>query len=296
MKQTVSWDLIASARAVLEGGSLSAAARALGVTQPTIRRHVDALELALGVTLFTRSPTGLVPTAAAREIAPYARDIDSLVAALVRSASAGQDSVAGTIRISCSETMASEVLPVLLAPFLAVHPQVTVEVVASSRQENMLRRDADLAVRMVRPSQEGLVARKVALVTLGLFASMAYVARKGAPRDVQSLVADHEMVGEDRGTAIIDALGRLTDEAGRMRFRYRSDSEAAQLAAIRAGIGIGVCQRPLGRADPVLQQVLPDVTVGLDIWLVTHADLRGQRRIRALIEHLAGALAAFAAG
>ncbi|MFY8154363.1 MAG: LysR family transcriptional regulator, partial [Hyphomicrobiales bacterium] len=111
MSRPISWDLIASMRAVLETGSLSAAARSRGVTQPTIRRHVDEIEAALGVALFTRSPNGLIPTSAARDIAPYAQDIDALVAALVRTASAERDSIAGTVRLSCSEVMAAEVLP-----------------------------------------------------------------------------------------------------------------------------------------------------------------------------------------
>jgi DNA-binding transcriptional LysR family regulator len=296
MSHPISWDLIASARAVLETGSLSAAARGLGVTQPTIRRHIDELEKALGATLFSRSPTGLIPTSTAHAIAPYAEDIHALIAALVRSASAERESIGGTIRLSCSEIMASEVLPVLLAPFLVAHPGVEIELVASNRTENLLRREADVAVRMVRPVQEGLVARKVATIPLGLFAAASYIEWRGAPTDLASLIADHEMVGEDQGTTITDAIAQLTPEASAIRFRYRSDSDVAQLAAIRAGIGIGVCQHPLARADARLRQVLPEITTMLDVWVVTHQDLREQRRIRALLDHLGTALAQFATG
>jgi DNA-binding transcriptional LysR family regulator len=296
MSRLISWDLVASARAVLETGSLSAAARVMNVTQPTVRRHIDELEQVLGVALFTRSPTGLVPTNAAHEIAPYAKDIHALVAALVRSASAERDSIGGTIRLSCSEIMASEALPLLLAPFLTSNPGVEIELIASNRTENLLRRDADIAVRMVQPTQDGLVARKVAAISLGLFASQTYIERRGVPTDLQSLIADHEMVGEDHGTTITDALARISAEAYAIRFRYRSDSDTAQLAAIRAGIGIGVCQYPLARADPRLHAVLPEITISLDVWLVTHQDLRAQSRIRALMDHLGKALAQFAAG
>ena len=295
MSRPVSWDLIASVRAVLEHGSLSAAARSLAVTQPTIRRHIDEIEQVLGVPLFTRSPTGLVPTAAARDIEPYALEIDALVAALLRSASAERDSVSGTVRLACSEIMGSEVLPFLLAPLLAEHPGLQIELIASNRNENLLRRDADVAVRMVRPDQGGLVARRVGPVQLGLFAAASYLARKPAPLDIQGLISGHDLIGEDRGTALAEAFRAMANTAQGIMFRYRSDSDSAQLAAIRAGVGIGVCQLPLGRSDPRLRQVLPEVTTLLDMWLVTHEDLRNQRRIRALIDHLAGALRQYAA-
>ncbi|MFN8828917.1 MAG: LysR family transcriptional regulator [Labrys sp. (in: a-proteobacteria)] len=295
MSRPISWDLIASMRAVLETGSLSAAARSRGVTQPTIRRHVDEIEAALGVALFTRSPNGLIPTSAARDIAPYAQDIDALVAALVRTASAERDSIAGTVRLSCSEVMAAEVLPALLAPFLDTHADLAIELVASNRVENLLRRDADLAVRMVRPTQDGLVARKVATVALGFHAAVAYLERYGEPSDLASLIRDHRLIGEDRGTSIAEAIAHLAPEAGPITFRYRTDSDTAQLGAVRAGIGIGVCQVPIAAADPRLRAVLPGIRSSLDVWLVTHADLRQQRRVRAVMDHLAEALASFAA-
>jgi DNA-binding transcriptional LysR family regulator len=296
MSKRISWDLIASLRAVMETGSLSAAARALDVTQPTIRRHIDELEAGLGVVLFARTPTGLTPTQAARAIAPYAQDMDALAAAMVRSAVSERDSVGGTLRMSCSEIMASEVLPFLLAPVLEAHPELEIELVASNLTDNLLRRDADLAVRMVRPEQDALVARKVGAIPIGLYAATSYVERKGAPATIADLIADHDVIGEDRGTAIRDALTVLDPAASDMTIRYRSDSDAAQLAALRAGIGIGVCQTPLGDQDPRLRRVLPDVASGLEVWLVVHADLRDQRRVRVVFDHLAGALKGYAEG
>lgn len=296
MNRHLSWDLIASAGAVFQTGSLSAAARSLGVTQPTIRRHLDELEAALGVTLFTRSPTGLLPTDAANDIAPYAQDIQSLVTAMVRIASAERSSVSGTIRVSCSEIMGNEVLPILLAPFLERHPAIQIELIASNRTDDLLRRDADVAVRMVRPVQTGLVGKKVARLQLGLFASAAYLDRRGSPETLADLITDHVMIGEDRGTTMVEALGRLAPDAQSIEFQYRSDSDCAQLAAIRAGIGIGICQVPLARADLRLRRVLPHIATSLDVWLVTHEDLRDQIRIRALLDHLAVAIAAFAKG
>lgn len=296
MNHRLSWDLIASVRAILETGSLSAAARTIGVTQPTIRRHLDDLETTLGVTLFTRSPTGLIATDAARAIAPYAHDMHALVSALVRCVSAERDRIAGTIRVSCSEIMGNEVLPFLLAPFLASNPDLAVELVASNRIDNVLRRDSDVAVRMVRPVQDGLVGRKVGQVGLGLYAASSYLDRCGMPRDFGGLVSSHAMVGEDQGTTIIDALAQMSPDAHALKFKYRSDSDCAQLAAIRAGVGVGVCQVRLAQTDARLQRVLPAIESTLDVWLVTHEDLRDQRRIRALLDHLAVALARYADG
>jgi len=296
MNTRLSWDLIASVCAVLETGSLSAAARSLCVTQPTIRRHLDELEAAIGVTLFTRSPTGLIPTQAARDITPYAQDIRALVAALVRSASADRDSIGGTIKLSCSEIMGNEVLPFLLAPFLTKHPDLAIELVSSNRTDNLLRRDADVAVRMVRPVQEGLVGRKAAQIPLGLFAAASYLECRGAPNDQADLIANHVMVGEDNGTAIMSALARLSPDAGSINFRFRSDSDSAQLAATRAGVGIGICQVPLARADLRLRRVLPTIETTIDVWLVTHEDLRDQVRVRALIDHLQTSLVQYIRG
>jgi len=296
MSLRFSWDLIASARAVLETGSLSAAAKSLGVTQPTIRRHIDDLEAALGVALFTRSPTGLIPTDAARDIAPYAQDIHGLVSALVRGASADRDGVNGTIRVSCSEIMGNEVLPFLLAPFLANHPDLAIELVASNRTENLLRRDSDMAIRMVRPVQQGLVARKIAEVPLGLFAAQAYIERRGAPTDIADLMANHAMVGEDSGGTIVKALTAISPAAASIDFRYRTDSDSAQLSAIRAGIGIGICQTPLGLADAGLRPILPNIQTPLEVWLVIHENSRGQRRIQALMAHLAKAIPLYSKG
>jgi DNA-binding transcriptional LysR family regulator len=295
MNHALDWNLIASVRAVLEHGSLSAAARSLGVTQPTIRRHVDEIERSLGVALFTRSPSGLIPTEAARNMEPYAQDIHALVAALTRSVSDERDTVSGTIRLSCSEIMGGEVLPFLLAPFLAEHPRLQIELIASNRNENLLRRDADVAVRMVRPVQGGLVASNVAALQVGLFASASYQARKGAPTDLEGLLADHDLIGEDQGTSMAEAFAAATSNVRSIVFRYRTDSDIAQLAAIRAGLGIGVCQLPLGRSDPRLRQILPDFTSELPVWLVCHEDLRHQLRVRALLDYLTMALKKYAA-
>lgn len=287
---SVSWDLIGSALAVTEHGSFSAASRALGVTQPTIRRHVEALERELGVTLFARSSTGLTPTEQARSLASYGAEIAGLVEALVRAATSDARAVAGTIRLTCSEVLAAEVIPALLAPLLLAHPKLEIELLGSDRNQDLLHRDADIAVRMIRPTQMGLSAQRIGAVELGLFATHDYLERVGAPEDWRSLKARCRLIGEDRKTTICNALTAQGFEVRRRDFGVRSDRDLVQLAAVRAGLGIGVMQLPLARRDEKLQRVLPEITSSLDLWLVTHEDLRGQARIRVVLDHLAAAL------
>jgi DNA-binding transcriptional LysR family regulator len=156
-----SWDELRTFFEVLRDGSLSGAARRLGLTQPTVGRHVDALEEALGVTLFTRSPRGLAPTPAAIALAPHGEAMAAAAAALSRSASSEAALDKGVVRVTASEIVGCEVLPSILAAFHARHPGVAIELAVTNRNEDLARGDADIAVRMVRPTQSGLVARRI---------------------------------------------------------------------------------------------------------------------------------------
>lgn len=292
---TFSWDLIATFLAVMKGGSLSAAARSLGIAQPTVRRHIEELEGALGVVLFTRSPAGLTPTDAAQAVLAHAEGMAGLAGALVRATQTDRTTISGTLRLSCSEIMATEVIPALIAPLLAAHPLLDIELVATNVSDDLLRRDADIAVRMVRPTQTGLIARKIGDVPLGLYASPAYLAAMPMPRSISALVDTAVLIGEDRGTAMATALARIAP-GSKAHFRLRTDSDATQLAAVRAGIGIGICQRPIAAADPRLQVVLPDLELSLECWVVMHEDLRHQPKARALFDHLVTTLTGYVGG
>ena len=171
-----SWDLYGAFLAVMQGGSLSAASRALAVAQPTVRRQIEQLEAQLGVVLFTRAPNGLVPTEVARATLPYAEAIASAARALVRSVSAPADADRGTVRVTCSEVVGVEVLPPMIAALRSKHPQLQIELAATNRNEDLLRRDADIAVRMTEPTQEALVRQRAGRIELGLFATKAYLA------------------------------------------------------------------------------------------------------------------------
>ncbi|HVL57639.1 MAG TPA: LysR family transcriptional regulator [Burkholderiaceae bacterium] len=285
------WDLYRSFLQVMKTGSLSAAARALATTQPTVGRHVDALERSLGVTLFTRSRGGLAPTPAALELAPHAETMAAAAAALARTATGGAGEIAGVVRLAASATVGAEVLPPILAEFIERHPAIRIELTLGSRNEDLLRRDADVAVRMNRPVQQALVARKLGDLRIGLYAHRRYAQRRGLPRSVEEF-ASHCGIGYDR-MPMPQVRGVPLP---RERFGLRCDNELAQLAALRAGIGIGACQAGIARRDPELLPVLADaVRLPLPMWLVMHRDLRDTPRVRALYAHLADRLAAYAA-
>jgi DNA-binding transcriptional LysR family regulator len=286
------WDLYRSFLAVLREGSLSGAARALGLTQPTIARHIDALEAAIGFGLFTRSQQGLAATEGALELQPYAESLAATTAALIRAASGQGATIKGAVRVSASEVIGAEVLPPLLASLREKHPDLEIELVLSNAVDNILRRDADIAVRMVEPTQDALVVKRLGAVTLGLHAHSRYLARAGAPHDFESL-RGHSIIGFDRETPAIRSLLQRMPDFERVRFALRTDSDVAQLMAIRAGFGIGVCQAAIARRDPDLRRLLPDVfDLKLGVWLVMHENLRSTPRCRAVFDGLAAGLMA----
>ena len=288
------WDLYRSFLEVLRSGSLSAAARSLGLTQPTVGRHIGSLEQHLGGrALFTRHRTGLSPTEVAIQLRPYAESISAAAGALLRAASAKETAIGGAVRISASEVIGAEVLPALLQDFRERHPGVVVELSLSNQTADLLRRDADIAVRMVRPSQKALVAKRIGKTALGLHAAQAYVERHGVPRRMEEL-ADHPLIGFDRAPSVSRPLD-ISPLLLRERFAFRCDSDLGQLAAIRAGFGIGVCQYGVA-ADPPLVAILPGaLRFELEMWVVMHEVLRTTTRVKLMFDHLVAGLTRYAA-
>jgi DNA-binding transcriptional LysR family regulator len=290
-----SWDLLAAFLAVMRTGSLSGAARALGVAQPTVRRQIEKLEEVLGAALFSRSQAGLIPTEAAAATLPYAESMAGAAAALVRSVSAPSDAEQGTVRVTCSEVMGVAVLPPILSDLRRAHPRLQIELSLSNANEDLLRRDADVAVRMAKPTQSALVAKCVGTVQLGAFASEDYLADHPAPRSADQLRV-HALVGKDRDTSFLATLAAAGLSLRAKDFALRTDSDAAYVAAIRAGLGIGICQVPLAAGPPRLQRVLPKLVFELPVWIVTHEDLRASRRVSVVFEHLVASLATYVRG
>ncbi|MFN7110974.1 MAG: LysR family transcriptional regulator [Brevundimonas sp.] len=286
MNSEPSWDLYRTFHAVLREGSLSGAARSLDMSQPSIARHIDALEIALGAKLFVRTPRGLSPTDAALELKPLAERLAATSAALRRTAEGGGGTLSGTVRISASEVVAVEHLPPILARLRQAHPGLALELSSSNALDDLLQRKADVAVRMVRPEQQALVSRHVGALAVGLHAHRDYLARRGTPRTMADL-KDHDLIGYDVETPAIRAAVQQYPALSRDAFALRVDSDVAQLAAIRAGFGIGICQTAVAARQPDLVRVLPDAfDIKLETWIVMHEDLRGNARCRAVFDAL----------
>ena len=280
------WELYRSFLGVLQQGSLSGAARALGVAQPTVGRHVAALEKTLGLALFTRSQLGLTPTEAALELKPHAEAMHASVAALKRAAESQGDGVKGTVRVTASEVVGVEILPPIVTQLQRDHPGLKVELLLSNRVQDLLRREADIAVRMTEPKQGLLIARYVGAVPVGLHAHKDYLRRHGTPRSVADL-AEHALIGFDEETPYLRAARKAFPMWRREAFALRTDSDLAQLALIRAGAGIGACQVALARRDPKLVRVLPKLFgIGLPTWLALHEDLRHSPRCKLTFDAL----------
>jgi DNA-binding transcriptional LysR family regulator len=296
MALNIEWELYRAFLGVLREGSLSGAARALGVAQPTVGRHVAALEGALGLVLFTRSQAGLLPTEAAHALRPHAEAMEHTAAALERAASGLRervDAAAGTIRISVSEVVGVEVMPAIVADLARRHPALTIELVLSNRVHDLLQREADIAVRMTAPRQEQLVARRVGAIELGFHAHPDYLARHGTPATLDEL-AGHVLIGYDRPTPFLREAAKSLQVFARDRFALRTDNDAAQLGLIRAGAGIGVCQVPLAARAPALVRVLADAFgFPLDTWVTMHEDLRASPRCRVAFDALVAGLEAY---
>jgi len=292
MANEVGWELYRSFLGVLQEGSLSGAARALGITQPTVGRHISALEDSLGLALFTRSQTGLLPTEAAIALRPYAEEMRSTADALRRAADSQGEGVRGTVRVSASEVVGVEVLPPIVARLRQAHPQLTVELVVTNRVQDLLRREADIAVRMTQPRQELLIARSVGVVALGFFAHRSYLARHGAPKTVPEL-AQHALIGFDQETAFLRAARKALPEWSRESFSIRTDSDVAHLALIRAGCGIGVCQVELAKRNADLVRVLLKFELQLETWVTMHENLRNNPRCRVTFDALVKGLTAY---
>lgn len=287
------WDWYRAFLGVMQTGSLSGAARALGLTQPTVGRHIDALENALGLKLFMRTHDGYTPSEAARHLLPYAEALAASAAALTRVASSEGDGVRGTVRIAASDVIGVEVLPPILARLREAQPALTIELHLSDHLDNLLQREADIAVRMVRPTQDALVARRIGVVELGLHARRDYLEQYGTPATVEEL-ARHALIGFDRESAFIRSIKGRFPFLGREQFAFRADSNLAQLAALRAGFGIGICQCALARREPDLVRVLGGAfSIGLDTWLAMHEDVRDSPRCAVTFAALAAGLAAY---
>ncbi|MEO0668440.1 MAG: LysR family transcriptional regulator [Pseudomonadota bacterium] len=282
------WSQIQSFAAVAAHGSLSAAARAVGSSQPTLSRHIAQLETELGTRLFDRGRAGMALTIAGADLLGHAEAMADAAAQF--GPAAPTSSLDGTVRITASRVVSHFTLPAIIADLRAAHPEIEIEVAASDSSENLLRREADIALRMYRPTQDDVITRHVADLELGAYASHSYIARRGLPERLQD-VPQHDLIGYDRSTLILDgfrARGLMLD---RHAFGVRCDDQAACWQLVLAGCGIGFTQCIVGDNDPRVQRLFGEEPVEtLPVWLTAHPDLRRVPRVRVVYDALATAL------
>ncbi len=215
-------------------------------------------------------------------------------AAFVRTGSANVEEMGGVVRLAAAEVLGVEVLPGILSDFRAEFPAIAIELSLSNQIADLLRRDADIAVRMVRPQQKALLAKRVGKLALGFFAHRRYLERCGYPDRLEDLPAQ-TLIGFDRTPPLGDFLKSVPMPVTREMFAFRCDNDLAQLAALRAGFGIGVCHTGIARRDPNLLPLFSkQFKIDLEVWIVMHSDLRRNSRMRALFDYLAVRLAQFA--
>jgi DNA-binding transcriptional LysR family regulator len=291
MDREPDWDSYRSLLAVLEEGSLSGAARRLGLTQPTIGRHIETVEAALGQSLFVRSQRGLSPTAAAETLRPYAEALQANAEALMRAASRRPDAVEGLVRVTASEVVAAEVLPHILKGAFERHPRLQFEIEGSDRTVDLLHRGADVAVRMAEPAQQTLVAVRIGEVEVGLFAAPDYTARRGRIERLED-APGHVLIGFARETPYIRALAAGLPLPPREAFGLRTDQDLVAIAALRAGLGIGFCHAGIARREG-WTRLLPALSIRLPTWVVMHEDLKANPACRAAFDILVEGMRAY---
>lgn len=289
MPDPFDWNDLKALIAVAETGSLSAAATATGVSQPTLGRRIQALEASLGLTLFERSQQGMALTDSGADMLAHARTMQEAAGRLSLAATGRAETLEGTVRITAPQVMSTHHLPAILTRLLGAEPGVEVELVATDRTDNLLRREADIAIRMYRPTQADLIARKVAEMRLGLYASHDYVATYGAP--TLETLTRHRMIGYDRNPAIIDWMRANGMAPPPGFFRVRADDQVVYWRLVVSGAGIGANQRSIGDAEPGVRRVLIDQNMpNLPVWLTVHEELKTSALIRRVYDFLTEAL------
>ena len=289
---TFDWTLVRSFLAVLDAGSLMGAARQLGAQQPTLSRHITELEAQLRAPLFERTGRGVLPTALALAITDAARQMAASADALAGTLTRSREATTGTVRITTSEVAASYLLPPVLAQLQQAEPGIQIELVASNQISNLLRREADIAVRMVRPAQGSLVARKLGEIGITACAHRSYLQRAGTPRKPTDLL-HHRLIGYDRDDTIERGFAKLGVALSQDAFALRTDNQFAYGRLVAAGAGIGFVADYNLRHWPGVVPLLPMLKIPpLPCWLAVHREIRGSALVRRVYEFLAAAIPA----
>jgi DNA-binding transcriptional LysR family regulator len=284
---TFAWHLLPSFLALMEHQTLVKAAKHQGLSQPTLGRHLLELEQQLGVVLFERTGRGLIPTPQVHQIAVFVREMDTQASSLFRLVKSKKQDLKGRVRISASQTVACILLPPILKRMQTLYPDIHVDVVSSNNVSNLLRREADIALRMVRPNQDSLITKKIAQVQVVACAHARYVKKNGQPLSIEDL-PDHRLIGSDTNLDIENHAKSLGFDARKLQIGFRSDDHMAQWAAIKAGLGIGFTADYVAATEQDIQVVLPQLKLPvLPIWLTVHREIKNNGLIRSVYDFLA---------
>ena len=278
------WALLQSFASVAAHGSLSAAARASKTSQPTLSRHISTLEQALGYRVLRRTAGGIELTPESTKLAAQVSKMSEVAAGLGQ-VSEGT-SLKGTVRISASQIVATYILPAILSEIHVEEPDIQIEVVATDETDNLLRREADIALRMYQPTQLDVIAKKVTELELGIYAAHSYLERNDMPKQSKDLM-EHDLIGYDRSELIIDGMRKMGYTITRDFFKFRSDDQVVCWQMVLAGFGIGFNQVLIGDADPRVQRIAPEMPIGtIPIWLAAHTGLKKNPRVRCVFDAL----------
>lgn len=284
------WSRIEAFLAVAETGSLSGAARHLNTSQPTLGRQIKQLEFELSVELFHRHPRGLELTQTGHSILPSARAMRDAMQEISLKAAGQQTDLAGDVRLTTSVFMAHVSIPPILAGLRRTHPDIRIDLLPSDDTENLLFREADIAVRMYRPEQLDMIAQHIGNLQLGIFAAKSYLAHAGRPTSPADLM-NHDLIGYDRSDQIIRGMREMGFPVTRDWFKVRCDNQSAYWQLLRAGCGIGFSQIGPATEDPEVEQLFPDMPIPpLPVWLTAHEAMRQTPRIRVAWDALAQGL------
>ena len=281
------WNKARAFLVTAEEGSLSAAARALGMAQPTLGRQVDGLEQELGIVLFERVGRGLQLTPGGLELLDHVRVMGDAAGRVSMNALGQSQTLEGRVCISASETYAAVLLPPIIAKLRIMEPDIHVEIVVSNQASDLRRREADIAIRNFRPTEPDLIAKKVGEADAVLYATPDYIEKIGNPTMPQDLRHAH-FVNLDHAGMMIKALNKLGLGLTEENFPLLTESYLVMWELVRQGVAIGILDAHIGDADPIVRRVLPDFQPFIfPIWLVSHRELTTSRRIRRVYDYLA---------
>ncbi len=280
------WDDLRFFLAITRHGKLSTAARELNVSQPTVGRRLASLEASLGVRLLNRTPEGYVLTPAGQDVRGKAERLEGEARALERTVGGRDTRLSGLVRVTCAETMAAHVLAPCFAVLQRRHADIMVRLIPHPKNLSLSMREADLSVRLARPSQHDLVVRRLGSVAFGLYASADYLERRGGP-DFEDGCPGHDIVGQLNDVGNAPQFGWLAEVTRRGRISFQTSSHEAAVGATVHGAGLACLARFRADREEGLMRLFPPVAAPVEpIWLAVHKDSRDTPRIRAVMTHI----------